>query len=236
MIEFQQVTYRVHETLILRGVSGHIRAGAITSLIGPSGAGKTTLLKMCNSLISPTAGSILLQGRPLEQIAPTTLRKKVGIALQNAPIVSDSVFDNLALPAKIHKTAFSEADALAALASVGLEANLLHKKARDLSGGQRQRLSIARTLINKPDVLLLDEITSALDPAAAHGIEQLILRLNQTFGVTIIWVTHNLEQARTLSDDTWFMANGEVLLAGATADVFNSNDARVIAFLNGGAV
>ena len=235
MIEFNRVEYNAGETVILRGITGRIEPHAITSFIGPSGAGKTTLLKMCNSLLSPTSGSITLKGEPLETITPTTLRKKVGIALQNAPIINGTVFDNLALPAKIHKANFTEEEAADLLKQVGLPRDLLKKKASDLSGGQRQRLSIARTLVNKPDILLLDEITSALDPTAAHGIEQLILHINQTYGVTIIWVTHNIEQARTLSDYTWFMEGGKLLLVGQTDAVFASDDGRIARFLHGGA-
>ena len=99
---------------------------------------------------------------------------------------------------------------------VGLTEDLLSREAKELSGGQRQRLSLARTLVNEPAVLLLDEVTSALDPISAHEIEELILRINREQHTTILWVTHDLSQAERVSDQTWLLVDGRLVEAAPT--------------------
>ncbi len=204
-IELQGLSFHVKDRIILQNITGTFYKGKITTLVGPSGAGKTTLLKMCNGLLVPTAGDIKIDGQAIHTYEPTVLRRKVGIVLQSAPIIRSSVYENLALPRKLQGETLSKEEATSFLKDVHLEPSLLTREATQLSGGQKQRLAIARTLINKSDILLLDEITSALDPTSAKEIEQLILKINRKYGVTIIWITHNLEQARTLSDFTWIL-------------------------------
>ena len=119
------------------------------------------------------------------------LRRHVGIALQSAPMIKGTVFQNLALPLELQGKKLAEQEAIGPLEDVGLEQSFLHHKTDDLSGGQRQKVSIARTLINRSDILLLDEITSALDRTSLHEIEQLIVKINRKYGTTIIWITHN---------------------------------------------
>ncbi|MEO4055483.1 phosphate ABC transporter ATP-binding protein [Solibacillus sp. CAU 1738] len=233
-IEFRNVCYKAGEQTILDNVSGQFLAGHITTLIGPSGAGKTTLLKMCNALLSPTSGAINIFGDALESFEPPVLRRKVGIVLQNAPILRTTVFENLALPRKLQHKSLSKDEALQALTDVGLDTSFLMHPANALSGGQKQKLAIARTLINDSDILLLDEITSALDPQSVHEIEELILKIQQK-GVTIIWITHNIEQAKKIGDMTWMMARGKVIASGSSSEVFDSTDSRVQTFLGGGA-
>ncbi|WP_107841585.1 ABC transporter ATP-binding protein [Metasolibacillus meyeri] len=232
-IQFQNMSYIVNEQWILHNISQNIHAGAITTLIGSSGAGKTTLLKMCNALLSPTAGAIYVHGQAIETYAPTALRKKVGIVLQNAPILRTTVFHNLALPRQLQKLELTKEEALHMLADVGLDESLLMRQAMDLSGGQKQKLAIARTLLNHSKILLLDEITSALDPHSVQEIEQLIMKIRQK-GITIIWITHNIEQAQKMGDYIWVMAQGQVVASGTTSEIMNSNDAHVQAFLLGG--
>lgn len=103
---------------------------------------------------------------------------------------------------------------------VGLTEDLLSRQANDLSGGQRQRLSLARTLVNEPVVLLLDEVTSALDPLAAHEVEERIVRLNREQGTTILWVTHDLAQAERVGDQTWLIVDGKLVEAASTQHFF----------------
>lgn len=233
-ITFQDVSYEADGTMILKHITGTFYKGKITTLIGPSGAGKTTLLKMCNGLISPTDGTILVDDRPIESYEPTTLRRHVGIALQSAPILRQSVFDNLALPLTLQKKSLSRTEALASLEAVGLEHKFLDHPAYELSGGQKQKLSIARTLINQSSVLLLDEITSALDPSSTREIENLILQLNKNYGTTIIWITHNFEQARRLSHYTWLLKDGALIESGDCRTLFRDNAVSVQQFLQEG--
>lgn len=235
-ITFNQLSFSVNDRTILQPISGSIYKGKITTLVGPSGAGKTTLLKLCNGLLPPTEGTILINNQPIEQYEPTLLRRNVGIVLQSAPIIRTSVYENLALPRKLHKETLSKEEAISFLQDVGLDESFLFRQATELSGGQKQKLAIARTLINKPDILLLDEITSALDPASVHDIEELILKINKKYGATIIWITHNLEQAKQLSDFTWVLMDGQLVESGGYSILESSANPHVQQFLNGGVV
>lgn len=232
-ITFEDVCFETDDALILKRITGTIYKGKITTLIGPSGAGKTTLLKMCNGLISPTSGTICINEQPIDTYEPTALRRLVGIALQSAPVLRTTVFDNLALPLTLQQQTLSKEKALASLEAVGLDERFLTRLATELSGGQKQKLAIARTLINQSSILLLDEITAALDPSSAREIEELIVKLNKQFGVTIIWITHNFEQARRLSHYTWLLKDGALIEATCSRTVFKNNSLSVQQFLRG---
>ncbi|KGR87404.1 amino acid ABC transporter ATP-binding protein [Lysinibacillus odysseyi 34hs-1 = NBRC 100172] len=234
-IAIHDLCFTAKDRTILHNLNGVFYKGKITTLVGPSGAGKTTLLKICNGLLAPSSGDILIDRQPIEEYEPTSLRRKVGIALQSAPILRCSVHENLALPRTLQGKQLTEEEAAAVLENVQLDSSFLHREAEELSGGQKQRLSIARTLINQSDILLLDEITSALDPSSAKEIEELILKINRKYGVTIIWITHNLQQARRVSDFTWILQNGKLLASGNASILENSEIPAVQQFLNGGA-
>lgn len=233
-ITFHQVSYKINDRSIIRSVSGYFPTGKVTTLVGPSGAGKTTILKLCNGLISPTNGNIFIEGKNIMQYKPIHLRQLCGIVLQDAPIIRGSVYDNLALPRILQNKQLPEQEAQQLLQEVHLDASFLHQEATSLSGGQRQKLAIARTLVNRPSILLLDEITSALDPTSTREIEQLILNINQKFHVTTIWITHNMEQARFVSDFTWILLNGELHQSGEPSILQHSDNPSIEQLLNGG--
>ncbi len=232
-LHFQEVNYQIEDSLILKRITGSFPKGKITTLVGPSGAGKTTLLKLCNGLISPTSGNIFIHNKPISTYNPVELRRHVGIALQSAPMVKGTIFQNLALPLELQGRQLEEQDALHLLEDVGLAKSFLHRKTDDLSGGQRQKVSIARTLINRSEILLLDEITSALDRKSSYEVEQLIIKINQKYGTTIIWITHNLEQAMSIGHFTWVMMNGEVIENGEVDLLKAPNHPLVMQFVQG---
>lgn len=216
-IQFHHVDFNANGMYILKNISGSFTKGRITTLVGPSGAGKTTLLKICNGLLSPISGRILVNNQPITSYEPTELRRLVGMALQDAPMIYGTVYDNLELPRKLQNKVLSTPEAILYLENVGLDESFLKRNAEDLSGGQRQKVSIARTLINKSSILLLDEITSALDRTSVHDIEELIKKINAQYGTTIIWITHNLQQALTIGHDTWVMMDGELIEQGESS-------------------
>lgn len=232
-ISFHNVCYKIDHLSILNNINGEFYKGKITTLVGPSGAGKSTLLKMCNGLISPTTGDILIEDKHIDSYEPTTLRKNVGIALQSAPIIRGTVFHNLSLPYTLQHKSLLESDAISFLEVVGLDHTFLQRQAEDLSGGQKQKVSIARSLLNRPKILLLDEITSALDPTSVYEIEQLILKINQKYGVTIIWITHNIEQAKRIGNFTWIMMEGKLLETGESTILSTSTNGRIQQFVSG---
>ncbi|MBY8913777.1 ATP-binding cassette domain-containing protein [Bacillus sp. YC2] len=203
---------------VLRDVTGHIRNGSITAIIGPSGSGKSTLLSLCSLMNSPDKGEVLVFGKEVRNWDIKELRKTAGLAFQSAPVIEGTVRDNLLLAEKLHQTQAYTPEELADFTDLPYE--LLDRNAKELSGGQRQKLSLARTLANPPSILLLDEITSALDPASVLVIEKLITSWHQQKKLTVLWITHNLEQAERISDTIWFMAEGRLLETADTETFF----------------
>lgn len=232
-ITFDQVCYTIDSLSILTNITGNFYKGKITTLVGPSGAGKTTLLKMCNGLLSPSSGTITIENKPIQSYEPTALRRLVGIALQSAPAIRGTVYENISLPLTLQNQTLSKENAISFLEDVGLDESFLLKHATELSGGQRQKVSIARTLVNQSNILLLDEITSALDPTSVHDIEELILKINKKYNVTMIWITHNIEQAQKIGDYTWVMMNGELIESGKSSLLTDSSNAQIQRFVEG---
>lgn len=232
-VHFNGVNYSAGETPILKEITGSFPQGKITTLVGPSGAGKTTLLKLCNGLLSPDSGEIYIKGKSIENFEPIVLRRLVGMALQSAPMVKGSVYKNLDLPLQLQGKKLESKDAEALLHDVGLEGEFLQRNVRELSGGQRQKVSIARTLVNNPEILLLDEITSSLDRTSLKEVEELIVKINRKYGTTILWITHNLQQAMEIGDYTWVMMEGEVIETGESDLLKNPVDDKVKRFVRG---
>ncbi|MEY9974517.1 putative ABC transport system ATP-binding protein [Lysinibacillus sp. RC46] len=232
-IHFKQVTFSSNDKMILKSLTGSFPKGKITTLVGPSGAGKTTLLKLCNGLLSPTDGQILIDNQNISTYEPTALRRYVSMALQAAPMIEGTVFDNLALPRSLQGAKLTEQEAIQYLQDVGLDQSFLQRPTNKLSGGQRQKVSIARTLINQSSILLLDEITSALDRQSVKEIETLITTINKKFNVTIIWITHNLQQALTIGHYTWVMMDGELIETGKSSLLNAPKNPRVAEFVQG---
>ncbi|KYG57793.1 ABC transporter ATP-binding protein [Planococcus maritimus] len=232
-LHFQHVDYRIGDTEILSDITGSFPQGRITTLVGPSGAGKSTLLKLCNSLISPENGEIFVKDKAIGDYDPVELRRMVGMALQSAPMINGTVYENLNLPLDLQGQQLAKEDALELLEDVGLKGDLLDRKVKELSGGQRQKVSIARTLVNKPEILLMDEITSSLDRASKLEVEELISKINRKYGTTIIWITHNLQQALEIGDYTWVMMDGQVVETGESSLLEDPKNDRVEEFVKG---
>lgn len=233
IITFKNVTFSDRNVPIIKNISGSFAKGKITTLVGPSGAGKTTLFRLCNRLISPDSGQIIINDKSIDEYDPITLRRKIGLALQSATMLSGSVYKNLSLPLTLKGETLSEDDAKELLEDVALGKDFLNRNINDLSGGQKQKVSIARTLVNRPEVLLLDEITSSLDRISQHDIEELIQKINQKYGTTIVWITHNLDQALTIGDYSWVMMAGEVIETGKSEFLNDPKDDRVKRFIKG---
>jgi phosphate transport system ATP-binding protein len=218
----------------LKQVSVEIGSNQVTALIGPSGCGKSTFLRSLNRMndIIPGVrieGEVVLDGRHV--YAPgldlVDLRRRVGMVFQKSNPFPKSVFDNVAYGIRVNRLASSRSDlhhrvaeSLRAAALWDEVKDRLHESALSLSGGQQQRLCIARALAVQPDVLLMDEPASALDPIATQKIEELIYELKRTY--TIIIVTHNMQQAARVSDVTAFFWLGELVEAGPTDRIFTN--------------
>jgi len=201
--------------LILRDISLEISAGKITGVIGPSGSGKSTLLRCLNRLWEPPAGTVFLEGTDIISLNVLDLRRRVGMLFQSAALFEGTVASNVAFGPGLRGQFLSPDRIGELLAMAGLEPDLAQKPANQLSGGQAQRVALARTLANEPEVLLLDEPTSALDPAATQRVEETILRLTNTLGLTVVWVSHAIAQVERTADEVVLLVEGRVVETGA---------------------
>ncbi len=195
---------------ILRDINLAIPEEQVLTITGPSGSGKSSLLSLLNLLRNPTRGRILLDERDIRLINVLELRRKVGIAFQKPYLFKGTVEYNVLLGPSLRgvKSRYSPEQLLE---MVGLDASLLQREATILSGGEQQRVTLARTLANEPEVLLLDEVTASLDSDSAHFIEGLVRKLSENKGITVIWVTHDPEQVQRVSDQNVVLVDGKVV-------------------------
>nr|WP_202411441.1 phosphate ABC transporter ATP-binding protein [Halobacillus halophilus] len=189
-------------------------------LFGPSGAGKSTLLFLLNRLNDPERGEIYYKDAPISDHPVTELRKKVGLVLQAPNLFPGTVLDNLKYGPSLFGE-WKEEDGRRLLDYVQLPSSYLEREVDQLSGGEKQRVSLARTLANSPEVLLLDEPTSALDYRTAEEIEEVLEGLIQEHDLTMIMVTHNLNQARRLGTRGLFVADGKLQEDGTIPEMLD---------------
>jgi phosphate transport system ATP-binding protein len=232
-MEIDDVTIAYGAKEAVKAVSLPIRQGEVLSLIGPSGCGKTTLLRSLNRLTELTSsarlsGRILLDDVDITLIEPTLLRRRVTMVFQQPNPFPMSVFDNIAYVLREQGSRRTRKKTLEPQVHSALDRAGLFEEVKDnlghpalkLSGGQQQRLCIARALAAEPEVLLLDEPCSALDPQSTQVIEDLIVRLRDDVAVVI--VTHNLQQAYRIADHVAFMYLGDLVEYSSATSVFNS--------------
>ncbi len=183
------------KTQILSNLDLRVQKGELVTIMGTSGSGKTTLLRLINRLSETDTGVILLNDRDIKDYDPIDLRRKIGMVFQVPVVFRGSVRDNLAFGMKLWG---GNINIETLSAEAGISNILLDADAEQLSGGEKQRVCIARALANQPEVLLLDEPTSSLDAVSAERIENLLLDLRRERNLTILWVTHEREQARRI--------------------------------------
>jgi phosphate transport system ATP-binding protein len=235
-MRLESVSLAYGESWVVRDVSLPVRQGDVLALIGASGSGKTTLLRSLNRLTEVTAGAaragrITLDGDEIAELEVNDLRRRVTMVFQQPNPFPMSIFDNVAYAVaerpssgrrRRRRTPEIEGTVVEALRRAGLYEEVaedLGRSALKLSGGQQQRLCIARALAAEPEVLLLDEPCSALDPISTETIERLIVGLRET--VAIVIVTHNLQQAFRVADHVAFMHLGELIEYGPAEQVFD---------------
>ena len=224
------------ERTVLRIGSLRIDPGEIFALVGPSGAGKSTLLRLLGLLEAPSQGQLSLQlnGRSFTHAtASIAERRRVAMVFQRPVLMSLGVRANVAVGLHIRGERNHDERVEQALSRVALS-HLSDAKAHTLSGGEMQRVAVARALVLEPQVLLLDEPTANLDPYNVRIIEDLIREQHQTYGTTIILVTHNVFQARRLATRVALLLDGGLVEVGPTAQLFDSpRDPRTAQFMSG---
>ena len=214
MIEFKNVTKKYKNTKVLDNISFVIEKNKITSLIGESGCGKTTTLKMINRLIEPTSGEILIDSVNIKKKKTIALRRSIGYVIQQTGLFSHmTIRQNIEIIPRLEKKNEKDIEARTKemLRMVGLEEEYLDRYPTELSGGQQQRIGIARAFENDPEIILMDEPFSALDPLTRSSLQEELLRLQETYKKTIVFVTHDMDEAIKISDKIAIMDNGKII-------------------------
>ena len=221
LIELFDVSKDYEGDAALKHINLYVKDGEFLTLLGPSGCGKTTMLRIIAGFVLPTSGRVLLDGMDMANIPP--YKRRVNTVFQKYALFPHlNVFDNVAFGLKIRKVGKSEIDSRvrAMLELVNLK-GYEKRYVEQLSGGQQQRVAIARALVNEPEVLLLDEPLGALDLKLRKDMQVELKRMQQRLGITFIYVTHDQEEALTMSDTIVVMKEGVIQQIGTPQDIYN---------------
>jgi len=233
-IQFDQVSYRLAETEILSQLTLEIRQGETVVLVGRSGSGKTTTLKLVNRLLEPTQGEVRVQNRATTSWDPIELRRSIGYVIQEVGLFPHfTVERNVALVPSLEGWEQEKVDRRVRelLALVGLDGDeYVHRYPSQLSGGQRQRVGVARALAADPPILLMDEPFGALDPLTRSELQEEFKQLQGNLKKTILFVTHDLQEALYLGNRIGLMKEGRLTVIGTPEELRSSTDPEVKAF------
>lgn len=230
MIEFDDVSKTYPGgTQAVSNVSFTVPSHSTTVLVGSSGSGKSTLLSMVNRMIEPTRGRVLIDGVDVATVNPVKLRRSIGYVMQAGGLLPHrTIIDNIStvplLGGVSRSKAYERSRELMDL--MGLEAQLVNRYPAQLSGGQQQRVGVARALAADPDILLMDEPFSAVDPIVRRELQDEVSRLQRELGKTVLFVTHDIDEAFTLADDVIVLGSGGQIAQRGTPDELLTNPAN----------
>ncbi|AQT64676.1 Uncharacterized ABC transporter ATP-binding protein YbbL [Serratia marcescens] len=208
ILRLDDIHYQIDNQVILDSVSFTLGEGEFKLITGPSGCGKSTLLKIISSLMDPTRGSLYFDGQAIAEMSPEAYRKQVSYCFQTPALFGNTVYDNLALPYQIRRQSPDERKMKADLTRFGLPEAMLTKSINELSGGEKQRVSLIRNLQFMPRVLLLDEITSALDEENKRNVNEIVHQLVAEHRLAVLWVTHDTEEIAHADEVITLRAHG----------------------------
>ncbi|BEM11357.1 iron ABC transporter ATP-binding protein FetA [Serratia marcescens] len=208
ILRLDDIHYQIDSQVILDSVSFTLGEGEFKLITGPSGCGKSTLLKIISSLMDPTSGKLYFEGQAIDEMSPEAYRKQVSYCFQTPSLFGNTVYDNLALPYQIRQEPPAERKMKADLARFGLPEAMLTKSINELSGGEKQRVSLIRNLQFMPRVLLLDEITSALDEENKRNVNEIVHQLVAEHRLAVLWVTHDTEEIAHADEVITLRAHG----------------------------
>ncbi|MGA8491814.1 MAG: ATP-binding cassette domain-containing protein [Terriglobales bacterium] len=211
----------VKDKVLVEDATFEVRTREVLAIVGPSGSGKTSLLRLLNRLDEPTSGTVYVEGTDYRQIAPRTLRRKLGLVNQRPYLFPGTVEQNLQFGPLQHGESLSQDSIEQLLTRVGLK-GYAGRDVANLSGGEAQRVSVARTLANSPVVLLLDEPTSALDETSKQDVESSIQNVVNEQGLTCILVTHDTAQAARLAARAVLIEGGRIVRVGPINEVLHA--------------
>ena len=237
MIEFTSVSKRFPDgTLAVEDFSLVLPSRKTTVFVGSSGCGKTTLLRMINRMVDPTSGTIAIDGESVLDRDPVRLRRSIGYVMQNSGLMPHfTVIDNVSTVLRLNGVSRAEAHGRARelLSTVGLDAALADRYPSQLSGGQQQRVGVARGLAADPNILLMDEPFGAVDPIVRADLQQELIRLQVELDKTVVFVTHDIDEAFLLGDQVVILDKGaRIVQVGSPSEIIeNPADAFVEAFI-----
>jgi len=220
ILECQNIGLIKNEQTILSNISFGVQAGDSIGVMGPSGSGKSSLFRLLNLLTSPTQGQILYKNKNLQEYIPTQLRRSIGYVLQKPYLFGTTIQENLLYPYELlgQKPDYREISSY--LDKLKLPQATLEKKNTALSGGEQQRIALIRSLLIKPEIILLDEVTAALDEENTLLLENLIAHEQKNHNLTLLFITHKQEQAKRLAHKILYLAAGRITFWGAKTDFF----------------
>lgn len=210
------------QRILFEHVNSEVDQGERIAILGASGQGKSTLLRILALLDIPDEGDLIWKGISYRDSDPRIWRTRMTYVAQQAVMLAGSVEDNLKTVHLLHRQPYDQDLARRLLTGMGLENLDIHKRAIDLSGGEKQRIALIRSMMLRPEVLLLDEVTASLDRTNARLVEEQLTRWSQQEGTSLVWVTHDQEQAQSFSTTTWFMGNQTLLERQPTAHFFDN--------------
>lgn len=217
VLELKGVKKVLDENMILKGVDLEVSKGEVMAIVGPSGSGKSTLLRCLNRLIEIDEGAIIFNGKDLRGYQPVDLRRVMVLVHQESAMFPGTVYDNVAYGPSL-LGAISRGHILNCLSEAGLSYEYAEKDALKLSGGEKKRVALARALALRPKVLLLDEPTEGVDPKNIEHVEKTILDFTKELHLTVLWVTHNVEQAKRVSSKIANLKEGRVIEVAKTKE------------------
>lgn len=208
LLQLRDIGFRVGDNTILQHVEFSLSPGEFKLITGPSGCGKSTLLKIVASLLSPTEGTLLFEGQDVASLSPENYRQQVSYCVQTPALFGDTVYDNLIFPWQIRLKTPEPERFINDLARFGLAQETLTQSINALSGGEKQRVSLIRNLQFLPKVLLLDEITSALDDTNKRNVNEIIHRYVREQNIAVLWVTHDANEISHADDVIRLQSHG----------------------------
>ena len=229
LIQFKNIVKEFDGQIVLKGVNLDIYENEFVTLLGPSGCGKTTLLRILGGFLEPTEGKIIFDGQDISQVPP--YKREINTVFQKYALFPHmNVYENIAFGLKIKKQSKDviEQKVMRMLSLVGLE-GFEKRNVTLLSGGQQQRVAIARALVNEPEVLLLDEPLGALDLKLRKEMQHELKKIQKEVGITFIFVTHDQEEALTMSDKIVVMKDGEIQQIGTPEEIYNEPENEYVA-------
>jgi osmoprotectant transport system ATP-binding protein len=224
VIEFRNASKHYPDgTVAVRGTSLTVASHTTVVMVGPSGSGKTTLLRMVNRMVEPTSGQVLIDGEDVRERDAVRLRRSIGYVMQSSGLLPHlRVIDNIATVPVLDGVPKREARERARelMQTVGLDQSLARRYPAQLSGGQQQRVGVARALASDPNILLMDEPFGAVDPIVRRELQRELLELQSDLGKTIVFVTHDVEEAFLLGDEVVVLeTGGRIAQQGAPAEI-----------------